>query len=114
MNSAGMARLASNARVEPFGQLNEMSSYDLNLDHETDFFSQELKLELYLHRHYSSEELLTIFTENDGKNARPMRRLAIAKLLFGLDKTIEDAEARIRQLRVGLTLRGSLEILERS
>lgn len=60
-------------------------------------FSEELKRELYLHRHYSSQELLARFTANDGKNASLAARLAIAKLLFGLDKTIEYAEGQVRR-----------------
>ena len=63
----------------------------------TDSFSEELKMELYLHRHYDSQELLARFTASDSKAARPTKRLAIAKLLFGLDKTIEYAEERIKE-----------------
>ena len=59
-------------------------------------FSEELKLELYLHRHYSSQELLARFTARNSESARPAASLAIAKLLFGLDKTIEYAEARVK------------------
>lgn len=60
-------------------------------------FSEELKMELYLHRHYSSQELLARFTAKDGKYTHPAARLAIAKLLFGLDKTIEYAERRVAE-----------------
>ena len=62
----------------------------------TDSFSEELKMELYLHRHYNSQELLVRFTASDSKAARPAKRLAIAKLLFGLDKTVEYAEELVK------------------
>ena len=65
-------------------------------------FYEELKLELYLHRDYSSQELLEKFTATNGKSPRPAARLAIAKLLFGLDKTVEDAERRLGE---GITTR---------
>jgi hypothetical protein len=59
--------------------------------------AEQLKLELYLHRNYSSQELLAKFTAENGKTARTAARLAIAKLLFGLDTTIEDAERQVRE-----------------
>lgn len=58
-------------------------------------FSEELKLELYLHRHYNTQELVARFRARNSGSARPTARLAIAKLLFGLDKTVEDAERRL-------------------
>ena len=54
-------------------------------------------MELYLHRHYNSQELLARFTASDSKAAGPAKRLAIAKLLFGLDKTAEYAEDRVKE-----------------
>lgn len=60
-------------------------------------FSEELKMELYLHRHYNTQELVARFTARNGESSRPTARLAIAKLLFGLDKTVEDAERCLRE-----------------
>jgi hypothetical protein len=58
-------------------------------------FPEDLKKQLHHFRHHDSESLLHLFLAKDGNELKPTAKLAVAKLLFGLDKTVEDAEREV-------------------
>jgi hypothetical protein len=60
-------------------------------------FPDDLKKHLHFYEHHSSAELLARFTAKGHKELDPIAKLAVAKLLFGLDKTVEDAEREIHK-----------------
>jgi hypothetical protein len=58
-------------------------------------FPEDLKTQLHIYKHHGSQELLRLFAVKDGAKLSPVAKLAVAKLLFGLDKTVEDAEKKL-------------------
>lgn len=66
-----------------------------------DDFPDDLKRHLHFYKHHSSWDLLARFTARGHNELDPVAKLAVAKLLFGLDKTVEDAEKEIMKRKLG-------------
>jgi len=62
--------------------------------------SNDLEMHMHFFEHHTSQELLKMFTAKGEKELNPQAKLAVAKLLFGLDKSVEDADRAIRLMKV--------------
>jgi hypothetical protein len=77
-----------------------MGLFNLSKSEKKERSSNDLEMHMHFFEHHTSQELLRMFTAKGEKELNPVAKLAVAKLLFGLDKSVEDAEREIRLRKV--------------